>query len=53
MTGGTKGSYFNGNRYTKNRDQAAMLLFDKSGYIAGIQAGVGHHLKTNTPCKLV
>ena len=42
MKGGTKGSYFNGNRYTKNGDQAAMLLFDKNGYIAGIQAGVSH-----------
>jgi len=46
---GTKGSYFNGNRYTKNGDQAAMLLFDKNGYIAGIQAGIPKKAPASTP----
>jgi len=37
---GADGSYFRGNRYLLNGDKAAMLLFDKSGYVAGIQAGI-------------
>jgi len=37
---GVSGSYFNGNRYWKDSDPGAMVLFDKNGYIAGIQAGI-------------
>ncbi|XP_013421837.1 uncharacterized protein LOC106181865 [Lingula anatina] len=33
-------SQFMGNRYIKDGDTAVMLLFDKNGYIAGIQAGI-------------
>lgn len=33
---------FRGNRYMKDNDTAVILLFDKNGYIAGIQAGVSH-----------
>ncbi|XP_067940980.1 uncharacterized protein [Watersipora subatra] len=39
-------SYFKGNRYRKNGDQAIMLLYDKNGYIAGIQAGIPKTLST-------
>lgn len=39
-TGGKTGTYFNGNRYIKDNDPGAMVLMDKNGYIAGIQAGV-------------
>merc|ERR1712142_1139739 len=37
---GKPGSYFNGNRYIKDSDPGAMVLMDKNGYIAGIQAGI-------------
>ena len=40
IEGGESGSYFNGNRYIKDSDPGAMMLMDKNGYIAGIQAGV-------------
>lgn len=34
------GTKFSGDRYRKNGEQAIMLLYDRNGYIAGIQAGV-------------
>lgn len=34
------GTAFYGNRYRKNNDNATMVLFDKNGFIAGVQAGV-------------
>lgn len=37
---GKTGTYFNGNRYIKDNDPGAMVLMDKNGYIAGIQAGI-------------
>jgi charged multivesicular body protein 7 len=37
---GVAGTAFNGNRYTKDSDPGAMVLFDKQGKIAGIQAGI-------------
>lgn len=40
--GGMTGTKFNGNRYRKDNDPATMVLFDKNGYIAGIQAGVSY-----------
>jgi len=39
---GQPGSKYAGHRYIKNGDEAMMLLFDKSGYIAGVQAGVSN-----------
>ncbi|XP_019646226.1 PREDICTED: uncharacterized protein LOC109486777 [Branchiostoma belcheri] len=33
------GDYYRGSRYIKDNDPAVMLLFDKNGYIAGIQMG--------------
>ena len=39
-TGDDSGSYFRGNRYTKDGDEASMLLFDVNGYIAGMQVAV-------------
>ena len=47
MTGGKPGSYFNGNRYIKDSDPGAMVLMDKNGYIAGIQAGVSVELTSH------
>ena len=44
LPGGKPGSYFNGNRYIKDSDPGAMVLMDKNGYIAGIQAGVSTDL---------
>ena len=34
-------AHFKGERYWKNNDTAAILIYDVNGYIAGIQAGVG------------
>ena len=33
-------NYFKGNRYILNGDTSVMLLFDKNGFIAGIQSGI-------------
>ncbi|XP_078669994.1 uncharacterized protein LOC144910589 [Branchiostoma floridae x Branchiostoma belcheri] len=33
------GAFYNGYRFIKDNDPAVMLLFDKNGYIAGIQMG--------------
>lgn len=40
FSGSVRGTAFSGNRYVKNNGTATMLLFDKNGFIAGIQAGV-------------
>jgi charged multivesicular body protein 7 len=37
---GVSGTAFNGNRYIKGSDTGAMVLFDKNGKIAGLQAGI-------------
>jgi len=44
---------FFGQRYVKNGDSAVMLLFDKNGYIAGIQAGVPKNLANGFPSRAV
>jgi len=36
----SENSFFRGKQYMKNNDPAAIVLFDKNGFIAGIQVGV-------------
>ncbi|KAL5022526.1 hypothetical protein ScPMuIL_001681 [Solemya velum] len=45
----TENPRFRGNRYMKDNDTAVILLFDKNGYIAGIQAGIPNNLPDNYP----
>ncbi|XP_035673849.1 uncharacterized protein LOC118414135 [Branchiostoma floridae] len=42
-------SFYRGSRYIKDNDPAVMLLFDKNGYVAGIQMGA---LKAELPADL-
>ncbi|ESO95123.1 hypothetical protein LOTGIDRAFT_160886 [Lottia gigantea] len=52
ISGCDNSSPFRGERYVKDGDYAVVLLFDKNGYIAGIQAGVkvnGYPFKEITP----
>ncbi|XP_078587699.1 uncharacterized protein LOC144868872 [Branchiostoma floridae x Branchiostoma japonicum] len=44
------GDFYRGSRYIKDNDPAVMLLFDKNGYIAGIQMGARkNELSANIP----
>lgn len=42
IVGDVEGTMFSGNRYMLNGDTAIMILLDKNGFIAGIQAGVSN-----------
>nr|AGI41318.1 hypothetical protein [Cerebratulus lacteus] len=45
----SENSFFRGKQYMKNNDAAAVVLFDKNGYIAGIQVGVPVSMNWPTP----
>ncbi|XP_078587700.1 uncharacterized protein LOC144868873 [Branchiostoma floridae x Branchiostoma japonicum] len=48
------GAFYNGYRFIKNNDPAVMLLFDKNGYIAGIQMGAQKDkLPAGTPSRYI
>jgi len=49
---GQPGSSYAGHRYIKDGDNGAMLLFDKNGFISGIQAGIPKTLKYPLPNNL-
>lgn len=44
---------FLGSRYLKDGDNAVMLLYDRHGYIAGIQVGVSIHVISKSTSQLV